>query len=148
MWRLKTLTISVVVLGALLFGAVVVNAGWGWNAKADVEGTTISTAWSVSNGGKAQYQADITITVPANAVVDVVEVSSNETVTVVHTRQRCSRGVIDAVVTYLITGSGNGTAVSVSVDQVGRSGENYGSASGTVGTAVSVTAAIAGECSG
>lgn len=148
MWRIKTLTISVVVLGALLFGAVVVNAGWGWNAKVDVEGTTISTSWSVSKGGKAQYQADITISVPSNASVNIVEAASSETVTVVHTGELCSAGVIDAVVTYLITGSGNGTAVSVSVDQAGRSGENYGSASGTVGTAVSVTASIAGECSG
>ena len=147
MWRIKTLAISVVVLGALLFGAVVANAGWTWNAKADVEGTTISTAWSVSHGGKAQYQADITISVPANASVSVVEVASSETVTIVHTGEQCSAGVIDAVVTYVITGSGNGTAVSVTVDQVGGS-ENYGSASGTVGTAVSVNAAIAGECSG
>lgn len=147
MWRMKTLAVSVVVLGALLFGAVVVNAGWGWNAKADIEGTTISTAWSVANGGKAHYQADITITVPANASVNVVEVASSETVTVVHTRRRCSAGVIDAVVTYVITGGNNGSDVSVSVDQVGGANENYGSAEGTLGIPISVNAAIAGECS-
>ena len=148
MWRLKTLTISVVVLGALLFGAVVVNAGWGWNAKVDVVGTTISTGWSVSNGGKAQYHADITITVPANASVSVVEISDSETVTVDRTGEQCSAGVIDVVVTYLITGNGHGTDVSVTVDQVGGANANYGSASGSVGTAVSVNAAVSGECSG
>lgn len=146
MWRMKTLAISVVVLGALLFGAVAVSAGWGWNAKADIEGTTISTAWSVANGGKAHYQADITITVPANASVNVVEVASSETVTVVHTAKRCSAGVIDAVVTYLISGGNNGSDVSVSVNQVG--GGSYGSAEGTVGILISVNAAITGECSG
>ncbi len=147
MWRMKTLAISVVVLGTLLFGAMVAYAGWSWNAKADIEGTTISTEWSVSHGGKAQYQAEITITVPANASVEVVEVASNETVSVVHTKRRCSAGAIDAVVTYLISGGGHGDSVSVSVDGV-NNGENYGSASGSVGTPISVNAAISGECSG
>jgi hypothetical protein len=148
MLRMKVLAITVVVLGALMFGAVVAYAGWTWNAKADIEGTTISTAWSVSNGGKAQYQAEITITVPANAVVEVVEVASSETVTVVHTGDQCSGGVINVVVNYLITGDGNGDDVSVSVSEVGGDGESYGSAEGTVGTPVSVSAAISGECSG
>jgi hypothetical protein len=147
MWRTKALAISVVLLGALLFGAVVAYAGWSWNAKADVEGTRVSTSSSVAQGGKAQYQAAITIAVPANASVEVVEFASNETVNVVHTKRRCSGGAIDALVTYVITGSGHGTDVSVSVDGV-NNGENYGSASGSVGTPISVSASIAGECSG
>lgn len=146
MWRMKLLAITVVVLGALLFGAVVAYAGWTWNAKVDVEGTTISTSWSVAHGGKAQYHAEIVITVPANAVVEVVEVARSETVTVVHTGEQCSAGVIDAVVTYVVTGEGHGTDVSVSVNQVG--GGNYGSAQGTLGILISVNAAISGECSG
>ena len=146
MWRMKILVVSVVVLGALLFGAVVAYAGWTWNAKVDVEGTTISTAWSVANGGKARYHAEIVITVPANAVVDVVEVARSETVTVKYTEEPCSEGVIDALVSYLVTGKGHGTDVSVSVDQVG--GGNYGSAQGTLGIPISVNAAISGECSG
>jgi len=149
MWRMKVLAISVVVLGALLFGAVVAYAGWSWNAKVDVEGTRISTAWSVANGGKANYQAAITLTVPANAVVEVVEVAFSETLTVVHTSEQCSVGVIDAVVTYLVTGGGKGADdITVSVDQVGGSNENYGSASGKLGIPVSVSAAIQGACSG
>jgi len=127
---------------------VVANAGWGWNAKVDVEGTIISIYWSVANGGKAQYRAAITIAVPANAWVDVIEVASNETVTVVHTNQRCSKGAIDAVVTFVITGDGNGSGVLVSVDQVSGDNENYGSASGTTGSAISVNVAISGTCTG
>lgn len=100
----------------------------------------------MTNGGKAHIDAAITISVPANAVVEVVEVADNETVTVVHTRRRCSAGAIDAVVTYLITGTGSGDEASLSVDQVG--GGSYGSASGTVGTPVSVNASIPGKCSG
>ena len=69
---------------------MVANAGWGWNAKADVEGTITSIYWSVANGGKAQYRAAITIAVPANASVDVIEVASNEVVTAVQRGYRCS----------------------------------------------------------
>jgi len=126
----------------------VANAGWGWNAKVDVEGTIISIYWSVANGGKAQYRAAITIAVPANAWVDVIEVASNETVTVVHTNQRCSKGAIDAVVTFVITGDGNGSGVLVSVDQVSGDNENYGSASGTTGSAILVNVAISSTCTG
>ena len=124
------------------------NASWSWNAKVDVEGKIIGTYWSVANGGKAQYRAAITIAVPANASVDVIEVASNETVTVVHTNQRCSKGAIDAVVTFVITEDGNGSGVSVFVGQVGGDNENYGSARGTTGRAISVNAAISGTCTG
>ena len=127
---------------------MVANAGWGWNVKVDVEGTIISIYWSVANGGKAQYRAAITIAVPANASVDVIEVASNETVTVVHTNQRCSKGAIDAVVTFVITGNGNGSGVSVSVDQVGGDNESYGSARCTTGSAISLNVAISGTCTG
>ena len=148
MWRMKTMAVSVVVLGALLFGAVVANAGWGWNAKVDVEGTTISTSWSVAKGGKAQYDAAITIALPRKAAWEVVEVADNETVTVVHTNQRCSGGNIDAVVTYLVTGTGHGDDVSVSVNQAGRGGQNFGSGTGKLGSPISVNISIPGACSG
>ena len=95
---------------------MVANAGWSWNAKADVEGTIISIYWSVANGGKAQYRAVVTIAVPANASVEGIEFAFNETVTVVHTNQRCSKGPVDAVVTFVITRDGNGSGVSASVD--------------------------------
>ena len=120
------------------------NAGWSWSAKADVEGTTISTYWSVANGGKAQCRAAITIAVPANASVDVIKVASNETVTVAHTNQRCSKGTIDAVVTFVITEDGNGSGVSVSVELLGGDNENYGSDRGTTESAISVDAEISG----
>ena len=90
----------------------------------------------------------ITIAVPANASADVIEVVSNETVIVVHTNQRCSKEAIDAVVAFVITGDGNGSGVSVSVDQVSDDNENYGSASGTTGSAISVNVAISGTCTG
>ena len=80
--------------------------------------------------------------------MNVIEVTSNETVTVVHNNQRCSKEAIDAVVTFVITGDGNGSGVSVFVGQVGGDNENYGSARGTTGRAISVNAAISGTCTG
>ncbi len=148
MWRMKTMAISVVVLGALLFGAAVANAGWGWNAKVDIEGTTISTSWSVAKGGKAQYQAAISIAHPEKAAVNVVEVAKSETVTVVPTQGRCSNGTIDMVVTYLVTGTGHGDDVSVSVNEAGRNGESFGSGTGKVGSPISVNVSIPGDCNG
>lgn len=152
MWRMKLLTVSVVVLGALLFGAVVAYAGWSWNAKVDIEGTKIGTSWAVTDdkNGAADYQAVITVTVPSNADVNVVKVAPRETLEVIHSDEVCSGGVINAVVTYLITGDGDGANVSVSVDRIGGGGKhNYGSATGTVGTLITVdNVAIVGECSG
>ena len=148
MWRMKTMAISVVVLGALLFGAAVANAGWGWNAKVDVEGTTISTSWSVAKGGKAQYQAAISIAHPENAAVKVVELAKSETVTLDSTNAQCSNGTIDMVVTYLVTGTGHGDDVSVSVNEAGRKGESFGSGTGKVGSPISVNVSIPGDCNG
>ena len=80
--------------------------------------------------------------------MNVIEIASNETVTVVHTNQRCSKGAIDAVVTFVISGDCNRSGVSVSVDQVGGDNENYSSARGTTASAISVSAAISGTCTG
>lgn len=145
MWRMKTMAISVVVLGALLFGAAVAYAGWSWNAKIDVEGTSISTSWSVAQGGKAQYQASIDVTVPKNADIGVVEVARSETVNVFHTNEDCSGGFINANVTYRISGNGHGEDVSVSVINV-DTGQVYKSASGTLDNPISVDILIPGEC--
>ena len=128
MLRLKVTAVSLVVLGALLFGSVVAYAGWGWNAKADIEGTKISMSWAVTDdvNGAADYHAEITLTVPASADVDVFKVSPTENVTVVDGGS-CSRGMVHAVVSYVVTSEGgDGSAVSVSVNRVGHGKHNYG----------------------
>ena len=153
MWRMKVTAVSVVVLGALLFGAVVAYAGWGWNAKVDIGGTKVGTSWSVTNdnNGAADYHAEITLTVPSNVDVNVIKLAPRENLTVVRTGEVCVGTDINAVVSYVITsnGDGDGTDVSVSVDRVGGGGKmNYGSSTGSVGEAVSVNVAMSGECNG
>lgn len=150
MWRMKVLAVSMVLLGALLFGSVVVFAGWGWNAKVNIEGTMISTSWSVTDdvNGAADYHADITITVTDGADVNVIKVAPRETLSVVHRTGDlvCNNGVIRALVSYVITGDGDGTDVSVSVDRV-KGKLNYDSATGKVGSTITVNGPILAECS-
>ncbi|NQW24442.1 MAG: hypothetical protein HQ475_13485 [SAR202 cluster bacterium] len=146
MWHMKVLAVSVVVLGALLFGAVVAYAGWGWNAKVDIEGTRISTSWSVDDvTGAKDYHAEITITVPEGTDTNVVKVAPTEHVTIVDDVEGVTCN--DATVTYVVTGASDGV-VSVSVDRVGGgNGErNYGTAAGGIGDTLSVS--IAALCNG
>ena len=142
MWRMKVTAVSLVVMGALLFGSAIAFAGWGWNAKVDVEGTKISTSWSVTDdkNGAADYIAEITLTVPMNTDVNVIKVAPRETMEVVYTNAACTGDDVNAVVSYLVTGHGDGSDVSVSVDRVGGGGKhNYGSASGQVNSELPVT---------
>ena len=44
MWQMKATAVTVLVLGSLMFGAVVAYAGWSWNAKVDIGGTKVSTS--------------------------------------------------------------------------------------------------------
>ena len=152
MWRMKVSAISLVVLGALIFGSVVAYAGWSWNAKVDIGGTKISTSWTVDNdkNGAADYHAEITIEVPNNVDWKVIKVAPREAVNVVPNGDlKCSDGVINAVVTYVITnvGDGDGTAVSASVDRVGGGGKaNYVTGTGSIGEAFSLDVVMKGEC--
>ncbi|PKB71342.1 MAG: hypothetical protein BZY87_05665 [SAR202 cluster bacterium Io17-Chloro-G6] len=147
MWRMKVTAVSVVVLGALLFGAVVAYAGWGWNAKVDIEGTKVSTSWSVDDvSGAKGYHADIKVAVPSGTDVNVIKTAPTENVDVVEGGS-CSDGVVTAVVTYVVSSvGGNGTDVSVSVDRVGHGSEHYGHDSGSLGDSLSVNVSVDGEC--
>ena len=148
MWRMKVITVTVVVLGALMFGAMVAYAGWGWNAKVDIEGTKVSMSWAVTDdvSGAADYHAKITLTVPSGTDVNVIKVSPTEDVFVLPGGS-CSGGMISGMVTYVVTSEvGDGSAVSVSVDQVGRGKTHYGHADGAVGDEISVDVNFPGNC--
>ena len=147
MWRMKILVVSVVVLGALLFGAAVAYAGWGWNAKINIEGTKISTSWSVDDvTGAKGYHAEITVAVPSGTDVNVIKTAPTENVNVV-LGGSCSGGDISAVVTYVVTSAGGaGSDVSVSVDQIGHGNAHYGDGTGGLGDEISVNVSISGGC--
>ena len=147
MWRMKILVVSVVVLGALLFGAAVAYAGWSWNAKINIEGTKISTSWSVDDvTGAKGYHAKLTVAVPSGTDVNVIKTAPTENVIVV-LGGSCSDGAINAVVTYEVTSVGGaGSDVSVSVDQVGHGSTHYGDGAGGIGDKIPVNVRIAGAC--
>lgn len=148
MWRMKVTVVTIVMLGTLMFGAVVAYAGWGWNAKVDIDGTKISTSWAVDDvSGARDYHAEITVGVPSGTDASIIKTAPTENVMLVDGGS-CSNGVINAVVTYMITSDGgDGTDVSVSVDRVGGGGKhNYGSGEGTVGSLISVMVEIDGDC--
>ena len=96
MWRTKVTAVSLVVLGALLFGPVVAYAGWGWNAKVDIGGTKISTFWALTDdkNGAGDYHAEITLQVPVNVAVDVIKVAPRENLKVIYTDEVCTGALI------------------------------------------------------
>lgn len=147
MWRMKVSVVSVVVLGALLFGAVVAYAGWGWNAKVSIEGTMVSTSWSVDDvTGAKGYHAEITVAVPSSTDAKIIKMAPTENVKLIDGGS-CSDGVVTAVVTYVVTSvGGGGTVVSVSVDRVGRGNEHYGHGTGDLREPISVNVNVAGKC--
>ena len=147
MWRMKALAISVVVLGALLFGAVVAFAGWTWNAKVDVGGTVISTAWNVD--GANEYKAKIKVSVPEEADLALVEIASDvERVKLRHDDDlNCTADGIETTVEYKIkpkSGHTAGEAVTVTVSVVG--GEQLASAVGVLKKTITLNVLVPGTC--
>ena len=151
MWRMKVTAVTIVVLGALMFGAMVAYAGWGWNAKVNIEGTMVSTSWSVADGsGANDYNAVITLDVPENADVRIVKVAHRReflNVNKIEGLQCNADGSVDVTVTFEVTGGDGLGVVSASIDRVGgKAKESYGSDSGPVGTPLSWVFTMPGNC--
>ncbi|MDA0264419.1 MAG: hypothetical protein O3A93_09035 [Chloroflexi bacterium] len=149
---MKAIAISVVVLGALLFGAVIAYAGWGWNAKVDVNGTVVSTAWTVvgDEDGANNYRAKIKITVPEDADAEIVETAVGiEKVSLRSSKKlQCTEAGAESTVSYKVKHVGDGEPgdhVEVTVSQV-SGGAVLASASGSLGETITVNALIPGVC--
>ncbi|MBI4282543.1 MAG: hypothetical protein HY672_03535 [Chloroflexi bacterium] len=106
MGRIRSLTVLGVLAGMLLFGAVAVQAGWYWNARVDVEGTTVRTIWSVvgDNDGSSSYTAAIGILLPEGAQATLLSKADQETVTIgTDPSLECASEEVEGVVTYNVT---------------------------------------------
>ena len=149
MWRMKVTVVTVVVLGALLFGAAVAYAGWGWNAKVNIEGTMVSTSWSVDGAKATDYKATIMLEVPADADVTIIKVAHRREFlnVMVDNSLVCSDGLVNARATYVVNGEGDGTGVSVSIDRVSGK-HNYVSGTGDIGEPIVLEFAVPGDCTG
>ena len=70
MGRNKILTISMVVLGAVLFASVAPHSDWGWHESKNVEIPTVSANWT--GGGMADSPVRITVTAPPYIILEAV----------------------------------------------------------------------------
>ena len=70
MGRNKLFTISVVVLGAVLFATMALHSDWGWNESKNVEMPTVSANWS--NGGTADSPAQVIVAAPPYIILEAI----------------------------------------------------------------------------
>lgn len=141
--RFKLLVMTVVVLGVLLFGAVVVHArGWSWNSQINVEDNEVHTVWTVDFGKDAEaandYFAKIVLTLPKEAKVQIISFADNETVVIKRNKKlKCTDGGIEAKATYWVTAVDDATGkhVLVTVTAKPKKGKEVivGRVSGKVG---------------
>ena len=122
MWRFKSLAVVLVLLGVLLFGAVVAHAGWYWNAwywnawywnaNTSSQGVDFRTAWTVMpdgsdeglDGDEYNYYAQIELRVPEGADFQLMEQAGTETVALVMDGGlECKADGIEAEVYYDVT---------------------------------------------
>ncbi len=147
MWKIKSLAITVVLLGVLVFGAVAVHAGWYWNSAIDVEGVEVRTRWTVDGGADPvaadDYAAFIELSVPKGAYAQVVEVAANIELSVAEAspKYKCHADGIDAQAQYTVFGlNGAGGKVQVTVT---ADGLVVGEATGRIGRTIPVDVFIA-----
>ena len=139
-----------VAVGILVFGAVLAYGHWWWNAQIDVEGADVRTVWHVTDDpeGANNYTADITVTLPEDAVAQIIEVASNETVTLVTDDDlKCRASTIDSQVTYVVTAGPGATGIQAGV-WVTADGVELGRKTGGLGVAIKLDVDIPGTCSG
>ena len=150
MWRFRSIVALGVLAGTLIFGAVVVYAGWQWNALLDVEGVDVRTAWTVVDDpeGDTNYHTNIKFKHPNEAEVEVEEQAGAETVILKPSKKlECGPDGIEARVEYKVTAlegaAGSEVEVTVTAD-----GEVVGQETGKVGKRINVDVLIPGNCSG
>jgi hypothetical protein len=153
---MQVLLAAVAVLGALLFGAAVVHAGWSWNAHVNVENATVGLGWAVTDdvNGAKDYSALITVTLPEGANASVAKVAPTETVVLNSSAGlTCGPDGIQANVAYKVSplNGAIGSQVAVNVATVAgqkpaATGDVLGSGTGQVGEIISVSVLIPGSC--
>ena len=126
------------VVGMLAATLLVAHAGWFFNARLDVEGVDVRTAWTVvddeteqSFDGEADsYHARIVVTLPREAAAEVIEVASNETVLLKRSRDlECKEDGLEAEFVYTVSALGQVAANKV-VTTITADGQYVDSATG------------------
>ena len=144
MWKIRFLMVSSVLVGSLIFGLAAVHGFWWWNAKIDVEGTMVQTVWAVDNRtGAVDYQASITMELPADAAAKFIHDTLFEIFTLLRSSQlSCLSNGVETNVTFLVEPGEDsvGTRVHVALMTKGRRVLTEGS--GLVGEPIHLSAII------
>jgi hypothetical protein len=128
-----------------------------WNAHVDVEEAKVGLGWGVSDdttGRPTDYDAVITMTLPARADAAVNKKAPNETVVLDRSASlACGPNTIEASVTYRISArpGATGRQVAVSVAKVAgqkppATGDVLAEGTGPIGQDITVRVAIPGTC--
>ncbi len=121
MWRIRSLVILGVMVGALILGATVAQGAWYWNAwywnawywnaEGSGDGVDFRTAWTVVpagsdesiDGDELNYHATIQVRVPKEADFSIVEQAGTETATLKRVGNLdCKADGIEAEVIYRV----------------------------------------------
>ncbi len=148
MWRMKSMMVLGVVAAVFVLGAVVAYGHWWWNSQIDVEGADVRTVWTVTDDTEDDYTTVITVALPPDAVAEIIEVASNEVVTLITDDDlHCRASTIDAQVTYVVTAGPTATGTEAEV-WVTADGVELGRKTGGLGVAIHLDVDIPGTCSG
>ena len=152
MWRLKIPLLLGALVAGLVVGLAVTQGAWWWNARIDVEGSVIRTAWSVVDDpeGSSNYHTTIKVKLPREAVSEVLAEADTEVVFLETSRKlKCRDDGIQTKVSYVVEGLDGATGKRVEVTVYGPEDEVLGENSGKVGKKISLKVVIPNaECSG
>ena len=107
MWRFRSMVVLGIAVGVLVLGATVAQ-GWWWNAQIDVEGTGVSTNWTVDGGtpedASNDYRARIKVWLPEGANAKIISTSTDNEKVTLHEDEdlSCSYDYIEARIQYRV----------------------------------------------
>ncbi len=140
MWWIKSLVMTLLLLGMLAFSGGVAQAGWYWNSAINVEGVDIRTRWTVDRGADPaaayDYFAVIKGAVPEGVQPQIMAKADTETVaTKAGSLLGCYSNGIDAYAQYSVAAldGADGTRVDVTVT---ADGQVVGRAWGRIGQTI------------
>ena len=150
MLKFKALAVLSILVGSLVFGVITAHGWWWWNSRVDIEGAELRTIWTVTDHEDDDYayyyNTDVTITRPKKASASIIEVASNETVTLKKKgKLKCTNdGIeveVDATVNAQPGAPGTQAEITLEVD-----GQVVSVASGAVGQNIHQEILVPGSC--
>jgi hypothetical protein len=143
MRRIKLLAALFAILAVMALGTGAAQAYWGWywNAEIDLEGTSLRTAWTVTDGDQDDYFAYIRVSVPRKAKAELLDLAEGHERVKISTQGRlsCDRNSVDAIVTFNVKAVGKGASRKGNVEvDITANGKTIGVADGRLGKRITL----------